>query len=97
MPQNTLDDKSTYVCVWFCAVRQQSIVWANVDPDLSNVEPGDLQGELWRFFREFFREKITATFEECTFRATTEFLHCYLPTEQNIALFYINPNTPKFA
>ena len=35
MPQELTDEQSTLVQVMACAIRQQSITWVNVDPDLS--------------------------------------------------------------
>ena len=32
MPQNIFDDKSALVQVWLDEVRQQIVIWANVDP-----------------------------------------------------------------
>ena len=34
MPLDLTDENSTLVQVMACAIRQQAITWANVDPDL---------------------------------------------------------------
>ena len=55
MSLDVTDDKSTLVQVMVAAVRQQAIIWTNVDPDLCRhmASVGHKELNNWVFFSEF--------------------------------------------